>query len=283
MKIFNEENGVKKVYVQLNDIAMLMHSDTLILASVMKRFFYDVFIVTDENRFEFCEFTDPEELEYFEGMDWIVDYKKYRNLTEEQLIAAGQAIAEEMNQIAQTYNSYTPEEREQHQDMLARHEHLDYKMKSLAEVLWLKKGIRIMPFPVVPDSDGATLVADDDHFAYVAHQGLNPLQMIISRKDGKKMDVSTTSIPMGFLQSADMIVVNQNLENNEFFGDFELKRELSEDGKALLTTYRIITKEEKEDHSLAATKAKEEEKENRKLSKRIFNGLAKFFQDRKSK
>lgn len=278
MKIFNEENGVKKVYVQLNDIAMLMQTNALILSSVMQRFFSEVFIVTDENRFEFREFTEPEELEYFEGMDWIVDYKKYRDFNEEELIAEGQAIAEEMNRVAQTYNQYTPEERAQHQELLTRHKQLDYKMKSLAEILWLKQGVRIMPFPEAPDSEGVYLVSDNASFPYVVQQGINPLQMLLSRKDGQALSNESESIPASFIQSADMLVVNKNLETNAFFGDFALSRKLSDDQKYLVTTYRIIPKEEKEYQHLVETRAKEEEKESKKLSKRIATALKHLFQ-----
>ena len=55
MKIINVEDGKKKAYVQLNDVMMMMQLDSLIPAEVMDKIFSKVFIVTDENRFEFAE------------------------------------------------------------------------------------------------------------------------------------------------------------------------------------------------------------------------------------
>ena len=80
MKIFNVENGVKKVYVQMNDIMMLTHSDISIPASIIEKVFSDVVIVNDSNRMNFVEFTQPNEVEYFDYLDWIIDYKQSRYL-----------------------------------------------------------------------------------------------------------------------------------------------------------------------------------------------------------
>ena len=65
MKIVNIEDGKKKVYVQLNDVMMLMQLDGTIPAEVMEKIFSDVFIVTDENRFEFAEFVEPSTVKFF--------------------------------------------------------------------------------------------------------------------------------------------------------------------------------------------------------------------------
>jgi len=96
MKIFNVENGVKKVYVQLNDIMMMMHFGSAIPSEVMEKHFMEMFIVDDSNRYEFSEFTDPHTVEFFEQCDWIVDFKEYKDLTEDEIKAKGQEIAEKM-------------------------------------------------------------------------------------------------------------------------------------------------------------------------------------------
>ena len=44
MKIFNEENGIKKVYVQMNDIMMLNQLDELIPASIYEKIFTNIVI-----------------------------------------------------------------------------------------------------------------------------------------------------------------------------------------------------------------------------------------------
>ncbi len=187
MKIVNIEDGKKKVYVQLNDLMMMMQFDSLIPSEVMEKVFENIFIVTDENRFEFKEFVEESTVEFFEACDWILDFRKYKNMTQEEIINDGQAIAEEMNGLAQKWNNMTEMEREEHSEFMSRYERLEFKMKSTAEILWTKQGHRVMPFPVVPDYEGFKF-AEHEGCPYVAQQGLNPLQVLIFRTDGKKLN-----------------------------------------------------------------------------------------------
>ena len=244
MKIVNIEDGKKKVYVQLNDIMMMMQFGSSIPAEVMEKHFMNMFIVTDENRFEFSEFTDPHTVEFFEQCEWIPDFREFKNLTEEEIIAKGQEIAQLMNEVAVKWNGMTPEEREANEDVYNRHESLEFKMHSTAEILWTKQGHRVMPFPTVPDHEGFKVNNDDS--PYMAQQGINPLQVLIFRKDGNVLDEKKEVIPQGLVEAAEMILVNSNLDNNEFFGDFERSRKLSDNGKYVVTTFRIITPEEKD-------------------------------------
>ena len=243
MKIINIENGVKKAYVQLNDIMMMMQYGGIIPKEVMDKCFTKMFIVTDENRFEFVEFSDPHAVEFFEQCEWMADFREYKDLTEEEIIAKGQGIGELMNEIATQWNGMTQEEREANEDVYTRHESLEFKMHSTAEILWTKQGHRIMPFPVVTDHEGFRVNNDD--CPYIAQQGINPLQVLIFRKDGKVLDEKKELIPNGLVDAAEMILINSNLEHNEFFGDFERSRKISDDGKYVVTTFRIITPQEK--------------------------------------
>lgn len=271
MKIFNIEDGTKVVYVQMNDLGMLSHYEKKIPASIFLQVFSDVTIIDDRNRWEFQRFTDPSEVEFFQNVDWIVDYKVYRHMREEEIVGHGQLIADEMNEIANEFNNYLEEERRQHMDLPYKHELLDFKFHSLPEILWLKQGYKTMPIPEVPDSDGFTLSDENDEFPYIVKQGLNPLQMLLFRKDGKPIG-SREKIPMGFIQSAGGLLIIDNTEKNEFFGDFEMSRKMSEDNKYLITTYRIITPEEKEKMEKASAK----QKEQMKLGKRIKNAFGKL-------
>lgn len=100
------------VYVQKNDIAYLNQTDLAIPASIfMKVFGSGIVIIDDSNRYEFVEFDAPEEIEFFKGIDWMIDYNEVKDLSEEETITLGQSIAEEKNSIAQRFNSLTLEER----------------------------------------------------------------------------------------------------------------------------------------------------------------------------
>ena len=267
MKIVNIEDGKKKVYVQLNDIMMMMKFGSAIPSEVMEKHFMNMFIVTDENRFEFSEFTDPHTVEFFEQCEWIPDFREFKDLTEDEIIANGQKIGQLMNEVAMQWNGMTPEEREENEDVYNRHESLEFKMHSTAEILWTKQGHRVMPFPTVPDYEGFKV--DNGDSPYMAQQGINPLQVLIFRKDGKVLDEKKEVIPQGLVEAAEMILVNSNLDHNEFFGDFERSRKLSDDGKYVVTTFRIITPEEKDKRNGVIKSNTPEEKMT--LGKRIKN------------
>ena len=248
MKIVNIENDNKKVYVQLNDVMMLMQLDSTIPDEVMDKVFSKVFIVTDDNRFEFAEFTEPSTVDFFESCDWIPDFRYYKNMSEEEIIADGQNIADEMNSIAIKWNTMTDEEKDRNEDLLTRYNRLEFKMHSTAEILWTKQGHRVMPFPIVPDFEGFK-VAEKEGCPYVAQQGLNPLQVLIYRTDGTSLDSKREIFPQGLIQASESILINDNLEHNEFFGkSFERTRFVSDDGKYLVISFRILPELEKDNN-----------------------------------
>lgn len=144
MKIINDT----KVYVQKNDIAFLNQSDLPIPASIfMKVFGNGIVIIDDSNRYEFVEFTEPNEIEFFKGINWMIDYNEVKNLSEEETIELGQTIAQEKNKIAERFNSMKPEDREKNMNMVSQCELLDFKMYSLRDVLWFKQGHLAMELP----------------------------------------------------------------------------------------------------------------------------------------
>ena len=136
------------VYVQKNDIAYLNQTDLAIPASIfMKVFGSGIVIIDDSNRYEFVEFDAPEEIEFFKGIDWMIDYNEVKDLSEEETITLGQSIAKEKNSIAQRFNSLTLEERKENMNMVSQCELLDFKMYSLRDVLWFKQGHIKMELP----------------------------------------------------------------------------------------------------------------------------------------
>lgn len=144
------------VYVQKNDMIYLNQSDLAIPTSIfMKVFGNGIVVIDDSNRFEFVEFDAPEEIEFFKGIDWMIDYNKVKDLSEKEIIAFGQSIAEERNRIAQKLNSMTQEEIKENMNMISQYELLDFKMYSLRDVLWFKQGKIKIELP-----EGVTLPTD---------------------------------------------------------------------------------------------------------------------------
>lgn len=149
MKIITEN----KAYVQKNDIAYLNQSDLPIPASIfMKVFGNGITIIDNSNRYEFVEFSDPNEIEFFKNLDWIIDYNGVKNLTDKELIALGQAAVEEQNGIATRFNALSIEERRQNHSMVTRCELLEFKVYSLKDIYWFKQGKLKIELPKGIDS-----------------------------------------------------------------------------------------------------------------------------------
>ena len=147
MKIFHTENGKESVYVQMQDIMHLYHSDIPIPASIFTKIFNGIVIVDNSNRFDFVRFDEEYEVEFFRKLDFVLDYDYYKNLTDEQLDEEGQKLVEKSNQIAEKWNSMSPEEREQNSNLFQDYENIDYMLHFLSAIYAVKHGKTSMPFP----------------------------------------------------------------------------------------------------------------------------------------
>lgn len=148
MKIITDD----AVYVQKNDITYLNQylslSNLPIPSSIFEKVFgRNIVIIDNSNRYEFIKFDKPEEIEFFQGIDWMIDYNKVKDLSEEEIIALAKSIAEENNEIARRFNSMTPEERKKNINMAFQYELLDFKICSLRDILWFKQGHIKMDLP----------------------------------------------------------------------------------------------------------------------------------------
>lgn len=217
MKIFNIENGVKKVYVQINDIVMLDYINLEVPDLKLKETFTSV--VSTDSGMEFLEFTKPDEIEFFKSLDWIIDYKQIRDLTIYE-------IKEKINEVS---NSFNPD------FGVEKIRLLKYKMKYLLEMLSIKQGKIKIPFPIVPDSDGFSFTSDDCE--YEISSSLDPNKLLLFRKDGKKLS-NEDKIPQGFMQAGMSIAIMKRTYKNEVFIDYEMSNSFTCDNKYLVTEFK---------------------------------------------
>lgn len=162
MKIFANN----KAYIQKNDLAYFMRcaEGVSIPSSIIDKVFGQVFIVTDENRYEFVEFSSPEEIEFFKKCDWMVDYNLFDGMTEEQIIEYGCQINAERNKIATSFNKLSEEKKEkQYIQVSAKIELLEFKMLSIRDILWHKQGHLKFSLPHGTNID--YLVSNDNEIA----------------------------------------------------------------------------------------------------------------------
>ena len=147
MKLFHTENGKEVVYVQMQDIMHLNQSDLPIPASIYIKVFTGITIVDDSNRFDFVRFDEEHEVSFFRDLEFVIDYEKYKDLTDEQLKEEGKKLAVKANEIAEKWNNMSEEERKQNTNLLQEHKNLGYMLNFLSEIYAVKHHKKKMPFP----------------------------------------------------------------------------------------------------------------------------------------
>lgn len=238
MKFINKEDEKKKVYVQLLDLELLKNFNVEVPNEVMQKINNPEFIVNEENEYNFIEFEEPSTVEFFNLCHWIIDFRHFRRLNKEEFYFLGYDVLNKRNRLAEKWNKMTFEEREKNPELFFEYKKLVIKYKTIVALLRAKKGLKEMPFPVVADDDG--FVIDNKFSPYIAKQGINPLQVLFYKKDGEKFDFNVDLIPENLMKTAESLLINQNLENNEFFWNFDKFRCLTDDDKCLYTTFRMI-------------------------------------------
>ena len=147
MKLFHTENGKEVVYVQMQDIIYLNQRDLPIPVSIYLKVFKGVTIVNDSNRFDFVRFDEENEVSFFRSLEFVIDYDKYKDLTDEQLEEECRKTAIKADKIAEKWNKMSTKKRKQNTDLLEEHENLEYILNFLNEIYAVKHFKKKMPFP----------------------------------------------------------------------------------------------------------------------------------------
>lgn len=146
MKIFVND----KVYVQNNDLAYFMRgvNGMKVPSSIFNKVFGDIFIVNNENRYDFVEFTSPQEVEFFKNCDWIVDYDTLNQMNDDEIIKYGTQINEERNKTAKRFNALSEEQRKDlYMQASIKMDLLEYKLYSVRDFLLHRQGHLDFPLP----------------------------------------------------------------------------------------------------------------------------------------
>ena len=142
MKLITEN----AVYVQRYDLGQLFITNSS--DSMFKQIFGNsVLIIDDSSKYQFEKFEKADEMEYFKSLDWIINYDDFKDLSDEEIITIGKSIEATRNQIAQNFNAMQKEERKNNSSMITKCQLLDFKMDSLSDILWFKKGHIQMTLP----------------------------------------------------------------------------------------------------------------------------------------
>ena len=67
----------------------------------MKVFGNGVTIINDSNRYDFVKFDEESEIEFFKGLDWMIDYNEVKDLSEDEIIKLAKNIEKEREKLLQ--------------------------------------------------------------------------------------------------------------------------------------------------------------------------------------
>lgn len=139
MKIVTE----KAIYVQKVDIDRLCDNDVFIPYSILH-----CGITIDENtKYEFVKFDKEEDINYFNSIDWIMDYDELKKLSNEEIINMWKSMKEEKEKITQQYETMKSGQNDEVSKMIRRSLSLHLKTWFLTEFLSFRYGDLEMPLP----------------------------------------------------------------------------------------------------------------------------------------
>lgn len=230
------------MYIQGSDILMLNCIEDTLAEDIYSQYENKI---TKYNLEYFIEITNPEEIEFLESINWIIDYKKTINLTEEEIIEEKDTILEKLelfNERIRSLQETTPTSG-MVESLSTNCRLLEHKMDSLQGVLEMKQGHNANLLPLVPNSDGFAFCSKES--VYEIRESLEPNKLLLFRKDGKSLSDSDR-IPQGFFQAAMSVAIMEKSPENSFFGNYNLVKNLSPDQKYLVFNFDIQELKEKE-------------------------------------
>ena len=161
MKIFNIENGKEKVYIQVSDLITFTRIDRPIPASIYLKAM-DYKFQSNKDKYNFIEYTEPEEVEFFKTFDYIVDYKEVKYKSIKELQALAKIANDDANEIADLWNELTDEEKRLNKGFTNKYTLLHHKIQDYAFVLWNKQRHIKLNMPIVPDSDAEVVFESNE-------------------------------------------------------------------------------------------------------------------------
>lgn len=234
MKIFNIENNIKKLYIQKEDIINLMDINGFVLPSIYNKYKYSN--IYNENPKEFIEITDLKEIDYLNKLDWIIDYREYVLMNENELIELGKHYETKINDIATTYNEMSLKERQQSYFLKREHDTLTYKFYQIIYMTRIKKGIDKLHTPLVIDYRGT--IYSDESSDYVLESTINSNKFIIVRKDRKPMEKN--EVPNDFYQEVvSKLALTRGTDEEFLNNEFTISEYYDNKNKCLVLKFEI--------------------------------------------
>ena len=127
------------IYVQKSDLDALGTYPIPMPLSIYLKYFKDGINLCEGNSvYSFVKFEDKNEIDFFKKLDWMVDYKEFSQLSDEELMELGKKLSRQSRELASLYESMSDDEKLNNRTLFIKHELLEYKIHSIAEIIWIK-------------------------------------------------------------------------------------------------------------------------------------------------
>lgn len=140
MKIITKDAA----YVQKCDLIYLFSSKISIPDSIKERM---VEIYTSYEDKQFVKFVNIIEINFFNHLDWIIDYNKVKVLPINKLNEYGEQLINKKNEMLTTFNNMGPISQRNNLHLVTQADLLYYKACSLVDIIWLKNGDTTLELP----------------------------------------------------------------------------------------------------------------------------------------
>lgn len=148
MKIFRNEDGKEKVYIQNVDMIYLKKLEKIFPSSIFSKLFGKEYeLIMEQNEYDFISFNDPHEIQFFDDIDWIIDYDEYINLTIKEINDKYSVLYDKLLYFANKLDSMSEQELKDNYDVYNQHEQIEYTLKSYIEIQKIKLGRKTLNFP----------------------------------------------------------------------------------------------------------------------------------------
>lgn len=129
------------MYVQKKDILYLTQSNILIPKYIyIKLLELHTFPINETNKYEFIRFNKIEEINFFNSINWIINYDDINKLNNNEIIKLATKIKLEQNEITNKMRKIANKSKEELMDLITEYELKNHEFYSLRDIYWIKEG-----------------------------------------------------------------------------------------------------------------------------------------------
>ena len=137
--------------MQISDIIFIFQHELNLPDSIKEDFNEKLKIKTtrglEDNPYTFKLFTEPETINFVNGLDYIVDYSEYKQLSVPEIYEKAYLLQDKKQELAVSFNKLSLKDREKKQDVVNLCDELDFTILSLRDLVWFKEGSISMIIP----------------------------------------------------------------------------------------------------------------------------------------